>query len=91
MLWGGQHKDYLETWYTKLEEEVRRVCSAFSDEELSIENIETFLLERGELEAKISHLSQLVTVYREALNTLREENTKYRELLLNQHGHIDYI
>lgn len=89
MLWAGTYREYLERWYSKLEEEFQSVLNNPSEENPSITRPEELAKDYALLEAKVVHLTQLVNTYREALDKLRIENVKYRELISQRFGHID--
>lgn len=91
MLWSGIHRDYLETWFVKLSEEVETILSSPSGEENAITSPVELAKEYSELQAKVVHLTQLVSTYKEALDRLREENIKYRGLVSLRFGDINDI
>ncbi|NRF94843.1 hypothetical protein HQN89_28540 [Paenibacillus frigoriresistens] len=91
MLWTGTHSEYLEGWFSKLEEEIQFIFESPSDENPSLTRPEELAKDNALLEAKVTHLTQLVATYREALDKLRLENVKYRELTIQRFGHIDEI
>ncbi|MEC0090880.1 hypothetical protein [Paenibacillus macquariensis] len=91
MLWAGSHRDYLEGWFAKLEDEIQIIFDTFSAENQFLTRPEELVKDNSLLEAKVAHLTQLVVTYREAIDKLRLENVKYRELTIQRFGHIDEI
>ncbi|GKS09877.1 hypothetical protein YDYSY3_08770 [Paenibacillus chitinolyticus] len=89
MLWASNHREYLDSWFAKLEEEIKVIVDTPSDSELSITRTEDLARDNTLYQAKIAHLTQLVNTYKEAMDQLRVENTKYRELISQRFGHID--
>jgi len=89
MLWAGIHREYLDSWFAKLEEEINVIVDTPPDIELPIMRTEDLARDNALNQAKIAHLTQLVNTYKEALDELRLENTKYRELITQRFGHID--
>lgn len=88
MLWGGKHRDYLDAWYNKLDEEIRQILKIDTDKK-EIPASETHIQDYGGLQEKVSHLNQLVATYKQAIDSLRLENAKLRELAINRFGRID--
>lgn len=91
MLWSGIHRDYLEAWFAKLEGEIEGILDTTSDKDSSKPSPEELAKDYALLEAKVTHLTQLVATYKDALDTLRLENVKYRELISQRFGHIDDV
>lgn len=88
MLWVGKHREYLDAWYGKLEEEIHEILK-FDVEKKEIPTSENLVQEYAGLQEKVSHLTQLVATYKNALDSLRVENAKFRELVINRFGRID--
>lgn len=89
MLWAGSHREYLDSWFAKLEEDINDIVNTPSDSEPSLTRTEDLARDNTVYQAKIAHLTQLVNTYKEAMDELRLENTKYRELITQRFGHID--
>lgn len=91
MLWTGNHREYLDGWFAKLEEDFQNILNTKLGEDSLMTQPEELAKKNQQLEAKITHLTQLVYTYKEALDKLRIENAKYRELTSQRFGHIDEI
>lgn len=89
MLWTGSYKEYLEKWFTKLNEEIQLILDSASEGEPTITSPEIVAQEHRELQAKVTHLTQLISTYKDALDELRIENGQYRELISQRFGDID--
>jgi hypothetical protein len=89
MLWTGSYKEYLEKWFTKLNEEIQLILDSASKGEPTITSPEIVAQEHRELQAKVTHLTQLISTYKDALDELRIENGQYRELISQRFGDID--
>jgi hypothetical protein len=89
MLWTGSYKEYLGKWFTKLNEEIQLILDSASEGEPTITSPEIVAQEHRELQAKVTHLTQLISTYKDALDELRIENGQYRELISQRFGDID--
>lgn len=89
MLWAGPKREYLDSWFVKLEGEIQLIFDSPSDIDPSVSRSEELSKVNALLEAKVTHLTDLVATYREALEKLRVENIKLRELTILRFGHID--
>ncbi|NQX58582.1 hypothetical protein [Paenibacillus qinlingensis] len=89
MLWAGPQREYLESWFVKLEGELQLIFDSHSDADPSQTRSEELSKNYALLEAKVTHLTDLVATYRDALEKLRIENAKLRELTILRFGHID--
>lgn len=88
MLWGGKHRDYLDSWYSKLEEEFHQILKLSTGKD-EMPTSESLIVDNAGLQEKVNHLAHLVATYRQALDILRSENAKFRDLVINRFGRID--
>ncbi|WP_289142753.1 hypothetical protein [uncultured Brevibacillus sp.] len=89
MLWAGPHRDYLDEWFAKVNDEVNTILQSNSCENITMDNPEELAKQHQELLARVAHLTQLVTTYKKAIDLLREENTRYRLIVSQRFGKID--
>lgn len=89
-LWLGDTRNYLDEWFSKLEDNIKEYLSDTQNKEQNLSTPSlSDELDVQELISKLNKKSILIKEYEKSIKTLREENENLRLLVIEKHGKID--